>query len=57
MILKKYSMHRNDDSVFLLYIEPKKEDKLKEPIEDEVTHIMEKAFAHSCGQLKFHIYL
>lgn len=27
-------MHRDDTSKYLLYIEPRKEDKLKNPIED-----------------------
>lgn len=34
-------MHRIDNSVFLLYIEPKREEKLKEPVNDELTSLME----------------
>jgi len=34
-------MHREDNSKYVLYIEPKKEDKLSEPINDELTQIME----------------
>lgn len=33
-------MIRDDDSVFLLYMEPKKEEKSKEPIDDEMTSTM-----------------
>ena len=40
-------MHRNDDSLFLLYIEPRKEEKLKEPIDDDVTRLMELAYSKS----------
>ena len=36
-------MHREDNSRFLLYIEPKKEDKSQQPINDEITEIMELA--------------
>jgi len=32
-------MHREDNSKYVLYIEPKKEDKLSEPINDELTQI------------------
>lgn len=38
-------MHRNDTSKFLLYIEPKEEEKLKSPMDDEVTHLMKVAFS------------
>lgn len=38
-------MHRDDKSKYLLYIEPKKEDKLKEPINDELTELMEMALS------------
>jgi len=38
-------MHRNDTSKFLLYIEPKKEEKLRDPINDELTKLMELAFS------------
>lgn len=34
-------MHREDNSRFLLYIEPKKEMKNIEPINDEITLLME----------------
>lgn len=40
-------MHRDDRSKFILYIEPKKEDKLKEPIEDNLTKLMEMALSKS----------
>jgi len=40
-------MHRNDKSRFLLYIEPKKEEKLKVPINDELTELMEMAMRKS----------
>jgi len=40
-------MHREDNSRFLLYIEPKKEEKLSEPIKDELVKIVEKAIANS----------
>lgn len=36
-------MHRIDDSKFLLFIEPKKEDKLTNPIDDNLTSIMKHA--------------
>ena len=39
------NMHRNDKSKYLLYIEPKKEEKLKEPINDELTELMEMALS------------
>ena len=38
-------MHRNDFSNFLLYIEPPLEEKLKVPIEDEITKLMEYALS------------
>jgi hypothetical protein len=40
-------MHREDSSKYLLYIEPKKEDKLGEPINDELTQMMEMALSKS----------
>lgn len=40
-------MHRDDSSKFLLYIEPKKEEKLNQPIEDELTEFIEFAFSKS----------
>lgn len=33
-------MHRSDNSLYLLYIEPKKEDKSKEPLDDMLTDAM-----------------
>jgi len=36
-------MNRDDKSKYLLYIEPSKEDKLKEPINDELTQLIEMA--------------
>lgn len=38
-------MHRDDQSKYLLYIEPKKEDKLDTPIEDNLTKLMEMALS------------
>ena len=38
-------MHRNDKSKYLLYIEPKKEEKLTYPINDELTSLMELALS------------
>lgn len=40
-------MHREDNSRFLLYIEPKKEDKSQNPINDEITEIMELALSEA----------
>jgi hypothetical protein len=40
-------MHRNDNSKYLLYIEPKASDKLQTPIEDELTQLMEMALSKS----------
>jgi len=40
-------MHRNDTSNFILYIEPSIEEKLKTPIDDEITHLMEIAFSEA----------
>ena len=38
-------MHREDNSKYLLYIEPKAEDRLKEPIDDNLTKMMEMALS------------
>ena len=38
-------MHREDNSKYLLYIEPSANDKLKEPINDELVQIMELALS------------
>ena len=38
-------MHREDTSLYLLYIEPKLEDKLQEPIEDELVSLVEMALS------------
>ena len=38
-------MHREDTSLYLLYIEPKLEEKLQEPIEDELVQLMELALS------------
>ncbi len=38
-------MHREDNSKYLLYIEPSAQDKLKEPINDELTQLMEMALS------------
>jgi len=32
-------MHRDDKSKYLLYIEPKKEDKLETPVDDNITKL------------------
>lgn len=42
-------MHRNDKSKFLLYIEPKKEEKSKEPIDDILTQLITTAMTESTG--------
>lgn len=34
-------MHRSDNSLYLLYIEPKKEERLEKPIDDILTNIMD----------------
>ncbi len=38
-------MHREDNSKFLLYIEPDATDKLKEPIEDDMTKLIDFALS------------
>jgi hypothetical protein len=38
-------MHREDNSKYLLYIEPPAQDKLQEPINDELTQLMEMALS------------
>jgi hypothetical protein len=38
-------MHREDNSNYLLFIEPSAEDKLKVPINDELTDLMEMALS------------
>ena len=38
-------MHRDDNSKYLLFIEPKKEEKLNTPINDELTEVMELALS------------
>lgn len=38
-------MHREDNSKYLLYIEPSANDKVKEPINDELVQIMELALS------------
>ena len=40
-------MHREDNSKYLLYIEPPAQDKLQEPINDELTQLMEMALSKS----------
>lgn len=40
-------MHREDNTKYLLYIEPKKQDKLSEPINDDLTSMMEMALSKS----------
>ena len=40
-------MHRVDDSCFLHFIEPPKEEKLRRPINDEVSQIMRIAINES----------
>jgi hypothetical protein len=46
-IKKENNMHRIDNSRFLLYIEPKKENKSEEPIYDEITDIVGFALSES----------
>lgn len=46
-MLININMHREDNSKYLLYIEPKAVDKLQEPINDELTEMMEKALTKS----------
>jgi len=36
-------MHRIDNTCFMLFIEPKKEEKLKTPLDDEISRIMKVA--------------
>lgn len=38
-------MHREDDSKYLLFIEPSASEKLEEPIEDDLTELMEMALS------------
>ena len=38
-------MHREDNSKYLLYIEPKANEKLTNPIDDELTQLMEMALS------------
>ena len=38
-------MNRNDNSKYIIYIEPKREEKLKSPINDELTSLMEMAIS------------
>jgi hypothetical protein len=38
-------MHREDNTKFLLYIEPKAKDKLDQPIDDDLTNLMEMALS------------
>ena len=40
-------MHREDNSKYLLYIEPPAQDKLQKPINDELTQLMEMALSKS----------
>jgi hypothetical protein len=40
-------MHREGNSKFLLYIEPKASEKLKEPIDDDLVKMMEMALSKS----------
>lgn len=40
-------MHRNDNSKYLLYIEPNKSQKNSQPVEDDLTKTMERALACS----------
>jgi len=40
-------MHREDESSYLLYIEPTKDQKSEEPTEDELTTLMEMALENS----------
>ena len=38
-------MHRTDESKFLLFIEPNKDEKLITPVNDELTSVMEYALS------------
>ena len=40
-------MHRTDNSCFLLYIEPKKEEKSETPVDDEITMVMQVALSEA----------
>ncbi len=40
-------MHRIDNSKFLLFIEPKKEEKLQNPVKDELTELMKYALGRA----------
>lgn len=40
-------MHRNDTTNFLLYIEPKSEEKLEIPIDDNLSRVMEYALSRA----------
>ncbi len=40
-------MKRDDDSIFLLWLEPRASEKLKEPVNDELTALMERALSHA----------
>lgn len=40
-------MHRIDNSMYLLYLEPKKEEKSTEPLNDHYTLVMERALEHA----------
>ena len=40
-------MHREDNSLYLLYIEPTKDQKSQEPVEDEFSTLMEVALRES----------
>jgi len=42
-------MYRDDKSKYLLFIEPPKKEKLHEPIDDELTGLMEKALEKALG--------
>lgn len=47
-------MHIVDNSRFLLYIEPRKEEKSDLPVNDEITEIMEMALSDaSCGAANY----
>lgn len=39
-------MHREDESDYLLFIEPKKKEKLSIPVEDSLTYLIEKAISN-----------
>lgn len=46
-------MHREDDSLYFLFIEPKKEEKLLEPIDDDITRFIEMLLENTTSEDDF----